>query len=113
MTGAAGTVLHPILELRLGAGALSPVVLILAPGVLFSQFARATREDDEAQDAVVGLVGQGQEARVVHVGMGCVDGIQVPRAEDFLLCTRHLRKRRRQLFGIGAATSPVYLFLPP
>lgn len=33
--------------------------------------------------AVVGLVGQRQKSGVVHVGMGRIDCVQMPRAKDF------------------------------
>ena len=42
---------------------------------------------------MVGLVGQGQEARVVHVRMGGVHGVQVPGAEDFPRAEERLQRR--------------------
>eukprot|EP00442_Polarella_glacialis_P006239 CAMPEP_0115098676 /NCGR_PEP_ID=MMETSP0227-20121206/31321_1 /TAXON_ID=89957 /ORGANISM="Polarella glacialis, Strain CCMP 1383" /LENGTH=120 /DNA_ID=CAMNT_0002493367 /DNA_START=49 /DNA_END=411 /DNA_ORIENTATION=- len=90
VAGAPRPVLHPVLELRLVAGALRAVVLVLAARVLLAQLAGAARELREAQQAVVHLVRDGQEARVVHVRVRGVHGIQVANREDLLLSGRHL-----------------------
>ena len=65
------------------------------PCVLLPELTSTTGENRESQNAIVGLVGQGQEPWIVHVRMGSIDGIQVRCMEDSLLGIRHCHSSRR------------------
>merc|ERR550525_1100148 len=81
--------LHPVLPLRFGASALSAEVLILAPGMLLAELARAAGEVGEAQHAVVELVRQRHRAGIIHVGVLSGDGIQVLIEHQLLTWSGH------------------------
>merc|ERR1719263_647655 len=89
VTRAASTMLHPILQLRLRASTLRAVILVLAAHIFLAKLARATCEDGEAEKAIVHLVGDGQEAWVVHMRVLHGHRIQVASHELLLCWIRH------------------------
>ena len=67
MTRAARAVVHPILQLRLDAGGLCAVILVLAAHVVLAQLTAAAAELGEPQRAVVRKVVQVHEPGVIGV----------------------------------------------
>merc|ERR1719362_573262 len=98
VTGPACPVLHPVLQEGFVACTLGTKVLVLAARVLFTKLTRASCEHLKTEDAMVHLVGERQEAWVVHVGMLCRNVVlSVARVPDMLPASLWVTKEQQTL----------------